>query len=178
MFRTAAITAFLATGLLTSCSTEPKSQSVADDIRKSLNQANLKDVSVSQDREKGVVTLGGHVATSADQTRAVQVAQSLAAGQVVANEVAVLPPGDSGATKTMYADLDKGIDNNLDAALISTGYKNGIRHTAKNGVVTLTGTVDTEGQRNQLTVIAKGVPNTQQVVNEVQTRHLKATTTN
>ena len=58
----------------------------------------------------------------------------------------------------MYADLDKGIDSNLDAALISGGYKKGIGHTVKNGVVTLTGTVDTEDQRNQLTALAKGVP--------------------
>ena len=164
--------------LLTSCSSVPKSPPVADNIRKSLKDGGLTDVSVSEDRDKGVATLGGHVATTADQTRAVQAAQSLAAGEVVANEVAVLPPGDSGATKTMYADLDKGIDSNLDAALISGGYKTGIGHAVKNGVVTLTGTVDTEDQRNQLTALAKGVPNTQQVINEVQTRHVKATSTN
>ena len=34
---------------------------VSDSIRKSLDQADLKDVSVSQDRDKGVITLGGHV---------------------------------------------------------------------------------------------------------------------
>lgn len=178
MFRIATVTALLATGLLLSCSTAPKSPPVADNIRKSLEQAGLKDVSVSQDRDKGVVTLGGHVASSADQARAGQVAQSLAGGQVVANEVAVLPAGDAGATKTMYSDLDKGIANNLDAALISGGYRSGIGHSVKNGVVTLTGTVDTEAQRAQLETIARGVPNTQQVVDEVQTRHLKATSTN
>jgi osmotically-inducible protein OsmY len=41
-------------------------------------------------------------------------------------------------------------------------------------VVTLSGTVDSESQRAQLATIAQGVPNTQQVVNEIQTRHLKA----
>jgi osmotically-inducible protein OsmY len=41
--------------------------------------------------------------------------------------------------------------------------------------VTLTGTVDTEAQRSQVEAIAKGVPNTLQVVNEIQTRHEKAT---
>ena len=78
----------------------------------------------------------------------------------------------------MNTDLDEGIDKNLDAALISNGYKTGISHKVKNEVVTLTGTVDTERQRAQLDTIAKSIPNTQQVVNEIQTRHQKATSTN
>ena len=40
-----------------------KAPDVSSAIRQSLDQAGLKDVSVSQDRDKGVVTLGGHVAT-------------------------------------------------------------------------------------------------------------------
>ena len=40
-----------------------KSPDVSDSIRKSLDQAGLKDVSVTQDRDKGVVTLGGNVAS-------------------------------------------------------------------------------------------------------------------
>jgi osmotically-inducible protein OsmY len=151
---------------------------VADNIRKSLQGAGFKDVSVTQDRDKGVVTLGGHVAADADRANANQIAQSLAPDQVVANQVAVLPPSDAGPAKTVYADLDKGIANNLDAALISNGYKSGIDHSVKNGVVTLTGTVDTASQRTQLETIAQGVPNTQQVVNEIQTRHQRATSTN
>ena len=178
MFRIATTTTLIAIGLLTGCSTTPQTPPVADNISKSLEQAGLKDVSVTQDRDKGVITLGGHVATDADKARANQIAQSLAAGRVVANQVAILPPNDSGSTKTVYADLDKGIDNNLDAALISGGYKTGIHHSVKNGVVTLTGTVDTARQRTELEKIARGVPNTQQIVNEIQTRHQKATSTN
>ena len=44
-----------------------KSPDVSETIRKSLDQANLKDVTVSQDRDKGVVTLGGHVGLDADK---------------------------------------------------------------------------------------------------------------
>jgi len=157
----------IAVGFLGGCSQAPQSPPVAGNIRTALGQAGLKDVSVTQDREKGVVTLGGHVGNDADKARASQIAQSLAAAQVVA-----------GPTKTVYADLDKGIASNLDAALISAGYRTGIRHEVKNGVVTLTGTVDTEDQRQQLQKIAQGVPNAQQVVNEIQTRHQKASSTN
>jgi hyperosmotically inducible periplasmic protein len=170
--------ALLSISLLAGCSTIPKAPAVADNIHKSLEQAGLKDVSVTQDRDKGVITLGGHVATDADKANANQIAQSMAADQVVANQVAVLPPSDSAPAKTIYADLDKGIDSNLDAALISGGYKTSIGHSAKNGVVTLTGTVDTASQRTQIDTIAQGVPNTQQVVNEIQTRHQKATSSN
>jgi starvation-inducible outer membrane lipoprotein len=53
------------------CSTTPTtSPEVSDGIRKSLDQASLKDVSVSQDRDKGVVTLGGHVAAEGDKSQA------------------------------------------------------------------------------------------------------------
>jgi osmotically-inducible protein OsmY len=149
---------------------------VADNVRKELKQAGLNDVSVSQDRDKGVVTLGGHVNADADKAKAAQIAQSVVGSQVVANEVAVLPPQDNGPTKTVYSDLDKGIDNNLNAALVSGGFRSGIRHSVKNGVVTLKGTVDNEDQRAQVQKIAQGVPNTQQVVNELQTKHEKATT--
>src|ERR1019366_2426256 len=46
--------------LLVGChGTARKSPDVSDSIRKSLDQAGLKDVSVSQDRDKGIVTLGG-----------------------------------------------------------------------------------------------------------------------
>jgi osmotically-inducible protein OsmY len=170
--------AILALVVLAGCSSTTRAPAVTSNIRKSLEQAGLKDVSVTQDRDKGVVTLGGHVGTDADKANANQIAQSIAADEVVANQVAVLPANDSAPAKTIYADLDKGIDNNLDAALISGGYKNGISHSAKNGVVTLNGTVDTADQRTQIDGIARGVPNTQQVVNEIETRHQKATSSN
>src|ERR1700733_1672814 len=177
MFRIGA-TVLLAMSLLGACSSVQKSPAVASEIRKSLDQAGLKDVSVSQDRDKGVVTLGGHVAADADKARASQIAQPLAGSDVIANEVAVLPSSDAGPTKTIYSDLDKGISNNLDAALISAGYPKEISHSVKNGVVTLTGTVDGENERAKLESIARGVPNTQQVVNEIETKHQKATSQN
>ena len=178
MFRIATPIAILAVCLLAGCSSAQKAPTVAGNIRTSLDQAGFKNVSVTQDRDKGVVTLSGHVPTDADKASANQIAQTAAVGQVVANQVEVLPASDAGPAKTVYADLDKGIDSNLDAALISGGYKTGIGHSAKNGVVTLTGTVDSANQRTQIDTIAQGVPNTQQVVNEIQTRHQKATSSN
>jgi hypothetical protein len=64
-----AMFSLLAVGTLASCSGTPaKSPDVSDSIRKSLDQPGLKDVTVSQDRDKGVVTLGGQVANDSDKT--------------------------------------------------------------------------------------------------------------
>src|ERR1035441_8841800 len=75
--------ALLVVGILVGCSqTPPKSPDVSDAIRKSLDQAGFKDVSVAQDREKGVVTLAGHVAAEGDKSQAESIAKSIAGGQV------------------------------------------------------------------------------------------------
>src|SRR5271157_4555954 len=61
----------LAVGILAACSpTATKSPDVSDSIRKSLDQAGLKSVSVSQDRGKGIVTLGGQVTNENDKSQA------------------------------------------------------------------------------------------------------------
>src|SRR5450755_2752782 len=95
-----------------------QSPDVSDSIRKSLDQSGLKDVSVSQDRDKGVVTLGGHVAADSDKMQAETIAKSMAQGQVVADQIAVVPKGDESAAKAINSDYDGGIEKNLDAALI------------------------------------------------------------
>jgi len=109
-----AILSLLAVGTLVSCSGTPaKSPDVSDSIRKSLDQAGLKDVSVSQDQDKGVVTLGGKVANESDKTQAEALAKSLASTQVVADQIAVLPPGLEKEAKAVNSDLDEGIEKNL-----------------------------------------------------------------
>src|ERR1700722_13627615 len=109
----------LMVGALAGCSeTSTKSPDVADGIRTSLDHARFTDVAVTQDRDKGVVTLGGHVAADGDKAQAESIARSIAGAQVVANEIAVRPPGLERDAKRVTADLDKGIEQNLDAALI------------------------------------------------------------
>jgi hyperosmotically inducible protein len=93
-------------GILAGCfATVTKSPDVSDNIRKSLDQAGLKDVSVSQDRDKGVVTLGGQVAREDDKSQAESLAKSLAGTQVVANQIAVIPIGAEKEAKTVNSDL-------------------------------------------------------------------------
>jgi hyperosmotically inducible periplasmic protein len=165
-------------GTLAGCSSMTKSPDVAGDIRKSLDQAGYKDVSVSQDREKGVVTLTGHVPADNDKAQAEQLAKSQAAGQVVADEISVLPPGDVSAAKTINSDVDKSIEKLMDAALIQNNLHHDVKYAAKNGVLTLTGEVNSQQLRDQAQQLAASVPNVQQVVNEIQVKNQKATGTN
>src|ERR1700680_4942802 len=158
----------LIVGTLLGCSGTTRSPDVSDSIRKSLDQAGLKDVSESQDREKGVVTLGGHVPSDADKSQAESIAKSIAGGQVVSNQVGVIPPAAASEAKKVNSDLDKGIEKNLDAALIQRRLNKGVKYDVKNSVVTLTGEVNSQSRRAQVEKVASTVPNVQQVVNELQ----------
>jgi osmotically-inducible protein OsmY len=170
------ILAVVVVGTLTGCSTtSTRAANVIDSIRTSLDQAGLKDVSASQDRDKGVVTLGGHVSSDRDKTQAESIARSLAGSQVVANQVAVIPPGVEREAKTVNSDLDKGIESNLDAALIMHKLHDSVKYAVKNHVVTLTGDVDSPSKRARAEEVASAVPNVQQVVNVLQVKGQKAT---
>jgi hyperosmotically inducible periplasmic protein len=171
--------AVLFVAAIAGCSrSDTRSPAVADEIRKSIEQSGCKDVSVSQDREKGVVTLTGHVGSDVDKQQAEAIAKSLSVGQVVADEIQVLPAGAESDAKAVSSDLDKGIDKNLDAALIQNRLNKDISYDVKNGVVTLKGNVNSEIRRNQATHIASSVPNVQQVVNELQVKNQKASSSN
>src|ERR1700682_720188 len=158
------------------CSNSPtKSPDVTDSVRRSLDQAGYKDVSVSQDRDKGVVTLAGTVASESDKAQAGSLAKAAAGGQVVANTIAVRPPGDESAAKAVDADLDNAIEKNLDAALVKRKMDKGVHYDVKNGVVTLKGDAGTPARRSAIEQIAKSVPNVKQVVNEMEVKRQKAT---
>jgi len=173
-----AMLTLLAVGVLAGCSgTAVKSPDVADNIRKLINQAGFKDVTVSQDRDKGIVTLGGQVASDADKLQAESLAKSLAGAQVVANQIAVIPMGLEKENKAVNSDLDQGIEKNLDAALIQNKMHDDVKYKVKNGVVTLTGEVNSQDKRDQAEQMATRVPNVKQVVNDLQVKNQKASST-
>ncbi len=165
--------------VLAGCSTAAtKSPDVSDTVRRSLDQSGYKDVTVSDDRDKGVVTLGGTVTADGDKTQAESITKSIAGPQVVSDQIAVLPPGDASAAKAVNSDLDDGIEKNLDAALIQNRLNKSVKFDVKNGVVTLTGDVNSEAKRSRVESVAAAVPNVTQVVNEIQIKDKKATSTN
>jgi hyperosmotically inducible periplasmic protein len=74
--------------------------------------------------------------------------------------------------------LDNAIDKNLDAAFIKAGLNKDVKYDVKNGVVTLTGSVNSETKKTKAEAVASKVPNVQQVVNELEVKNPKATATN
>lgn len=179
MLKPLSLVAMVVVGTLIGCSTtSTKSADVSASVRTALDQAGFKDVAASQDRDKGVVTLGGHVTADADKAQAESIAQSIAVGQVVSNQIAVVPVGIERDARAVNSDLDKGIERNLDAALIEARLHDNVKYDVKNHVVTLSGEVDSESKRARAERVASGVPNVQQVVNELQVKGQKASSSN
>jgi hyperosmotically inducible periplasmic protein len=161
---------------ISACSdAQTKSPDVSDAVQRAINQAGLKDVDVSQNRDKGVVTLTGTVASDDEKSQAEMIAKSIAPSQVVSNRVAVRPPGAESIAKKVDSDLDKGIEKNVDAELVKLKLDHDVKYDVKNGVVTLTGSVHSQSRRSRLESIVKNVPNVQQVVNELEVKNQKAT---
>ena len=161
--------------LLAACSAPTKAPDVTGTIKDSLKDAGLRDVSVSQDRDKAVVTLRGNVPAESDRVRAAEIAKSVAGNQVVANEIAVVPRGIESDAKTVNKDPDEAIKKNLDPVLIRQSLHDDVKYDVKNGVVTLTGNVNSQATRSAAQKIAAEVPNVQQVVNKLEVKNQKAT---
>ena len=142
-----------------------------------LDSAGLSDVHVSQDRDKNVVTLTGDVATDDEKARAESIAKSQAGSAVVADEIGVRPKGDEGTAKKVDSELDSGIDKNLEAMLVEHRMNRAVRYDVNNGVVTLKGNVPSQGQRASVEKLAQQVPNVKQVVNELEVKNQRATST-
>jgi osmotically-inducible protein OsmY len=145
--------------------------SYKDGVQKALEQAELKDVSVSEDKDKNTITLGGTLHSDDAKAKAADVAKGAAGPRIIANEVSVQPVGMESQAKDMASDLDDAIEKNYGAALISNHLdKQHIDAKAKNGALTLTGSVHTPAQRQLAQKVAAGIPNVQQVVNQIEVK--------
>jgi osmotically-inducible protein OsmY len=165
----------IALAITLACSNQTKAPDVTDNVRHALDSAGLNDVRVSQDRDKNVVTLTGNVATDDDKARAESIAKSQAGSAVVANEIGIRPKGDEGTARKVDSELDSGIDKNLEAMLVEHKMNRAVRYDVNNGVVTLKGNVPSQGQRTNVEKLAQQVPNVKQVVNELEVKNQRAT---
>jgi hyperosmotically inducible protein len=156
-------------------STHPDEKSA---VTNSLNSSNLNSVSVSQDRDKGVMTLSGNVASDDQKTQAETLAKQAAPDYTIANESGVRPPGDESQARSVSSNLDSAIEDNFKASIKAhkTLDDQSIHCAAKNGTLVLKGTVKTEAQKKEAAALAKQVPNVQQVVNELEVKPGKHST--
>lgn len=144
-------------------------------VTNSLNSNNLNDVSVSQDRDKGVMTLTGNVNSDGLKNQAENLAKQAAPDYTVANEIGVRPPGAESQARGVDSKLDSAIEDNFKASI--KAHKNldeqSIHCSAKNGTLVLKGSVKTTAQKKEAESLAKKVPNVQQVVNEIEVKNGK-----
>lgn len=171
--------AFISLFLIVACNQANKHADVKDAVNSALNSNGLGNVSVSQDRDKGVLTLTGDVPSDDKKAQAEGVAKGAAPDYIVANELAVRPPNaDNSQMKAVGSSLDDGIEDNFKAAL--KAHKNlddqSIHYDAKNGTLMLKGSVKTAAQKSEAMTLAKNVPNVQQVVNELEVKSDKHST--
>jgi hyperosmotically inducible protein len=167
--KTLIATSRLAALFLAAGCTQTNRKSEADAVKQALEQADLKDVTVSDDADKNTVTLGGTLHSNDAKGRAGDIAKQAAPDRTIANEISVQPVGDESQAKAVASNLDDGIENNYKAALISKRLdKQSIHYKAKNGVLTLTGSVQAAQQKAQAELLASKVPNVQLVLNQIE----------
>ena len=172
--------AFVCLFLLVGCN-KAQHPDVKDTVDQAMTRNDLGVVKVSQDRDKGVLTLTGDVDSAAKKMQAESVAKQAAPDYVVANELAIRPPGgDNSQAKAVDNNLDDGIENNFKAAL--KAHKSlddqSIHYDAKNGTLVLKGSVKTTAQKREAMMVAKNIPNVKQVVNELEVKPNKNSTPN
>jgi osmotically-inducible protein OsmY len=163
----------LLAGLGLACSSQRSTSDISykDNVEKALEQADLKDVTVSEDRDKNTITLGGTVHSDDAKQRAGEVAKTAAGERVVANEVGVQPAGAESEAKDMASNVDDAIEKNYKAVLIAKGLdKQHIHFDAKNGVLTIKGSVKSAPQREEAQELAQAVPNVHQVLNQLDVK--------
>ncbi len=137
-------------------------------VEKSLDQAGYSGINVDWDKDKRVIALNGRVRSEELKTKAGQVAQQAAPGDVISNQLSIEPVDQEHAAKTIEKNVDGAIEKNFKAVLIANHLdKERIRYNAKNGVLTLNGKVKTPEQRMQVQKLAATVPNVGEVVNKL-----------
>jgi hyperosmotically inducible periplasmic protein len=169
MKRIAAVSVLTLMALCLACTTQRNSYKSS--VERGLQQADLRDVTVSEDTNKNTITLGGTLHSDDAKARAGDVAKANAGPRIIANEISVQPVGAESEARNEAAALDDGIEKNYKAALISGRLdKQHIDYNAKNGVLTLTGSVRTSHERQDAEQLAGKVPNVQQVVNQIDVK--------
>ena len=165
---TAIVALLLAVGG-SACNRSTNNPNVEAQINRSLEAAGLRDVSADQDVDKGVVTLTGEVLDENQKAQAEQIAKTEAGGQVVANEISVRPPGLENQMEETQSALDDGIESNYEAQLVKNQLEE-VSYDSNEGVLTLTGSVDSQAKRQTAENLAASVPNVKQVVNMIEVK--------
>ncbi len=159
----------LSCALLTGCSLYHKQH--ADEkgaVTTALDNNGLGSITVTQNRNSGMMTLTGEVKTQAQVAQATNVAKQAAPDYTISNDAAVVSATNQGSTTP--SPTDAAIENSYKTAIKDHNAleKQNISFTAQNGKLVLKGSVRTEAEKREAEELAKKVPHVQQVVNNIQ----------
>ena len=148
-------------------------------VQDTLKAHSLDKVDVSQDRDKGVMTLKGNLASESDRQEAENLSRQAAPGYTIADEIGVRPP-DANNAGAVASNRDSAIEDNFKASIKARRNLDdqSIHASSKNGTIVITGSVKTTAQKTEVGTLAKHVPNVQQVVNELEVKPNKHSTPN
>jgi len=143
----------------------PDFEKTADDA---LSNAAIDRVDADYDNDARTVHLTGTVNSEAERQRAEDVVQkAVGTGAKVANEVTV-----ANKDEDIADDLDDGIESRLGELVDrESDLKDyGISFDANNGVLTITGDVDTTAERDKVGDLARSQPGVKDVVNSLEVK--------
>jgi len=168
--KTLGIFAVISIVICLACAKQQNSKIAYEDgVKSALKQAELTDVNVSEDAAKNIITLGGKVHSEDAKLEAARIAQTAGGDRLIVNEISVQPVGVESEAKDVATNADDAIEKNYKAALTAQGLdKQHINYDAKNGVLTLDGSVKSVPERVEAEKLAQAVPNVQQVVNQIE----------
>jgi hyperosmotically inducible periplasmic protein len=173
-FQPFAFTLLLAVAMVSAGCMRSDHPSVKLAVYNTLDQHDLRSVTVSEDRRAGVITLSGIVGANDRKQRAEQIAQQAAPGYSIVDRIQVDASGLQGEERALAqtAQLDSAIEDRYKARLASNhALKNQkIEFSAYNGTLTLKGSVKNARERKEAEDLAKRVPQVHNVVNEIEVR--------
>jgi hyperosmotically inducible protein len=161
------------------CHNQPAHGDEKAAVNNTLTSNSLGNINVSQDRDKGIITLTGDVGSDDQKSQAETLAKQAAPDYTIADEIGVRPAGANNAG-AVASNLDSAIEGNFKATIKAHEYLDdqSIHAKVKNGTLLLKGTVKTPDQKKEAGDLAKKVPNVQQVVNELEVKPKKHSTPN
>jgi len=164
--------------LLAGCNSGPKYPNSKPNVTSSLAQDDLKNLTIKQDRNRGVITLRGTVASQEQKLQAEDIAKSAAPKYSITDETTVVPTSSSAppVPSTVVAATPSQTDVRIQQefnqkvklhhSLARPG--NTITGTSTNGDLVITGKVRTKSEKREVEKLAKSIPHVQQVEDDLR----------
>ena len=163
-----AVGCFAAALMIATAACGPRTPDYEKTADEALSTAALDDVDANYDNDAKTIHLTGTVNTENERQRASDVVQkAVGTGAQVANEVTVankdaeIADDFDGALETR---LDELVDNEADLKDNSIGFD------VNNGVITITGDVNSAAERDRVGDIARSQPGVKDVVNSLEVK--------